>query len=594
MVKDYATEYAKAVVSGKKEMACKAEIQACQRHLNDLKRDDLVWRPDIAEKHIMFAETLKVYVKNERKYVPLKLRGFQKFIICSLFGWYTKTSVRRFTESLVMLSRKNGKSFLNGFLCLDFSTLSAIKNGQIVTAGTKFDNAKFVFDSAKDLIEADPKLAEYFVIKDYGDSRSRIYNKRNGTKIQPLSGDSSQDGRQVLLACVDELHLAEDDEMVNVLRDSQVGLNGSLLSIISTAGKNLNGPMYRFYTYCKQVLAGTLTQDNLFAYIVEVDLPDAHKDEKAYNDALWNKQNWAQANPFLLYDDDYHVTTDVDKWKDFEDNARMAKEQEGSLLNNFIIKKLDVFSTVGSDAYVGLDDWSACGTDILPNIIGKKCFLGLDLSSKNDLSSVSAIFPAQEGINIPYLYNHSFLPKGRLTKRIQQDKAPYDRWALKGNLSLTDSNGVNPYILDYRFIAQFIKDFIKENQLQVIAIGYDAHGIGGIMQDLDDIEGDKIEIGQYPKSMDTATRHFRSTVEGRQLQYDKNNELLSWSIINAVCLENSQHELIIDKKLQRNRIDPIDAVLDAWKCMLVVDSEMSQAEKDMQTVDDWLDLMKKL
>lgn len=596
MVKDYATEYAKAVVSGKKEMACKAEIQACQRHLNDLKRDDLVWRPDIAEKHIMFAETLKVYVKNERKYVPLKLRGFQKFIICSLFGWYTKTGVRRFTESLVMLSRKNGKSFLNGFLCLDFSTLSAIKNGQIVTAGTKFDNAKFVFDSAKDLIEADPKLAEYFVIKDYGDSRSRIYNKRNGTKIQPLSGDSSQDGRQVLLACVDELHLAEDDEMVNVLRDSQVGLNGSLLSVISTAGKNINGPMFRFYNYCKQVLAGTLTQDNLFCYIVEVDLPDAHKEghEKDYYDALWKKENWAMANPFLLYDDDYHVTTDVDKWKDFEDNARMAKEQEGSLLNNFIIKKLDVFSTVGSDAYVGLDDWSACGRDTVPDITGMKCYIGLDLSSKNDLASFSCVFPPQGELNMHLIYSHSFLPKGRLTKRIQQDKAPYDRWALKDNLSLTDSNGVNPYILDYRFIANYMKDFIKENHLQVIAIGYDAHGIGGIMQDLDDIEGDKIEIGQYPKSMDTATRHFRSTVEGRQLIYDKNNELLSWSIINAVCLENSQHELIIDKKLQRNRIDPIDAVLDAWKCMLVVDSEMSQAEKDMQTVDDWLDLMKKL
>ena len=35
---DYATEYAKAVVSGKKEMACKAEVLVCKRHLNDLER----------------------------------------------------------------------------------------------------------------------------------------------------------------------------------------------------------------------------------------------------------------------------------------------------------------------------------------------------------------------------------------------------------------------------------------------------------------------------------------------------------------------------------------------------------------------------
>lgn len=593
---DYATEYAKAVVAGKKEKVCIAELQACKRHLKDLERDDLEWHPELAEKHIRFAESLKVYLKNEKRYVPLKLRGFQKFIICSIFGWYTKTGTRRFTESFCMLSRKNGKSFLNGFLCLDFSTLSAIKNGQICCAGTKFDNAKFVFDSTRELIEADEKLAEYFLIKDYGDSRSRIINKRNGTKIQPLSGDSRQDGRLVLLACVDELHLAEDDEMVNNLRDSQVGLNGSLLSIISTAGKNLSSPCYRLYQYSKQVLSGALSQDNLFIYITEVDLPDPHKDEAAYTKALWDKSNWAMANPLLLYDDDFHVTTDVNKWKDFDDNARMAKEQGGSLLNNFIIKKLDVFTTVGSDAYVGLDDWSACGTENIPDIKNKKCYIGLDLSSKNDLASFSAIFPAQDEINMPYLYSHSFLPKGRLDRRIQQDKVPYDRFVLKGNMDLTDSNGVNPYILDYRYIANYIKDFIKENNITVIALGFDAHGIGGIMQDLDDIPCEKIEIGQYPKSMDSATRHFRSTVEGRQLQYDKNNELLSWSIVNAVCVENSQHELIIDKKgnLQRHRVDPIDAVLDGWKCMLLTDSSISQVEKDNKTIDDWLSIMEQL
>ena len=68
----------------------------------------------------------------------------------------------------------------------------------------------------KEFIEADERLKQYFTIKDYGDSRSRIINKENGTKVQPLSGDNKQDGRQGLLCCVDELHLAEDDEMVNV------------------------------------------------------------------------------------------------------------------------------------------------------------------------------------------------------------------------------------------------------------------------------------------------------------------------------------------------------------------------------------------
>lgn len=596
-IKDYATEYAKAVVAGKKEYACNAEIQACKRHLADLERakdgiDGLEWKPEIAEKHVQFAEKLKVYDKNEKVYKELHLRGFQKFIICSLFGWY-QNGIRRYTESYIQIARKNGKSFFNGFLCLDYSTLSAIRNGQIYTAGTKFDNAKFVFDSMKEFIEADERLKQYFTIKDYGDSRSRIINKENGTKVQPLSGDNKQDGRQGLLCCVDELHLAEDDEMVNVLLDSQVGLNNSLLSVITTAGKNLNGPCYRQYKYCKQILAGTLKQDNLFIYICEIDLPDSHKDEVKYNNILWDKKNWAMANPLLLYDDDFHVTKDINKWKDFEDIATKAKAEQGSILSNFLIKKLNCWTTVGSDAFVNMDDWAACGIDAI-DVTGKKCFIGLDLSTKNDLASFSAVFPPQDDLNVPYIYSHTFLPKATLERHIQRDKAPYDRWALAGYLSLTDCNGTNGFILDYKYIAEFLKQYIKNNKLQVIMLGYDAMGIGGIMQDLDDIPCEKVEIGQYPKSLNETNRYFQGLVQGRTISYDKKNELLSWSIVNAQGVLNSKKELLIDKQKQRHRIDPIDAVIDAMKCMLLSNNEMDANQKAVKQIDDWLSLMSEL
>ena len=592
---DYATEYATNVVNGVKEKACKAEIDACKRHLADLERakqgiDGLEWRPDIAEKHVMFAEKLHVYIKNERKYEPLKLRGFQKFVLCCLFGWY-QHGIRRFTESYIQIARKNGKSFFNGFLCLDYSTMSAIRNGQIYTAGTKFDNAKFVFDSCKEFIEADVKLKKYFTIKDYGDSRSRIINNKNGTRIQPLSGDNQQDGRQGWLCCIDELHLAEDDEMVNVLLDSQVGLHGSLLSVITTAGKNLKGPCYRQYKYAKQVLAGTLKQDNLFVYICEIDLPDPHKDDgKPYYAALWNKENWAMANPLLLYDDDYHVTTDVNKWRDFEDIATKAKEEGGSVLNNFIIKKLDVWTTIGSDAFVDIDNWAKCGIEPI-DITGLQCYIGLDLSSKNDLTSFACVFPPQGDLNNAYIYSHSFMPKATLERHIVRDKCPYDRWALNGLLDLTDCNGTNGYILDYKYIADFIKKFIKDNKLQVLMLGYDAMGIGGIMQDLDEIPCEKVEIGQYPKSLNETNRYFQGLVNGRTINYDKHNELLSWSVVNAISVLNSRKELLIDKQYAKNRIDPIDATINAVKCMLLTHNENDQPQN---TIDDWLKLMSEL
>ena len=170
-MRDYATEYAEAVVAGKKEKCCKAEIQACMRFLKDKERTDLEWHPELAEKHVEFAEKLSIYIKNEKRYVKFKdcMRGFQKFIICNLFGWY-KDGVRRFNEMYCQLARKNSKSFLNSFLALDFATLSAIKDGQIYCAGTNYANASIVCQDCKKLIEADPKLEQYFLIRSDSDN----------------------------------------------------------------------------------------------------------------------------------------------------------------------------------------------------------------------------------------------------------------------------------------------------------------------------------------------------------------------------------------------------------------------------------------
>ena len=591
---DYATEYAKAVVSGKKEMCCKAEIQACQRHLDDLKRTDISWHPDLAEKHIRFAETIPIYNKNEKRYEKLNLRGFQKFILCSLFGWY-KDGSRRFTECYIQLARKNGKSFLNSFLCLDFSTLSAIKDGQVYCAGTNYANASIVWQDCKKMLESDSKLGQYFLVKDYYDSRSKIINKRNNTKIVPLSGSADKDGFMPYLACIDEYHLHHDDSMYNVLLDGQVGLNNSLISVITTAGAgtSLSGPCYRQYKYAKSVLNGTIKADEFFTFICEIDLPDSHLHEKEYDDTLWDERNWAQANPLLLYDDDYHVTKDPSKWRDFRSIGEKAKKEQGSTLSNFLIKKLNCWTTISGENFVSIEDFEKCGTTELPDITGKRCFIGLDLSSKNDLSSITAVFPPQEGLNVVYLYSHSFLPKNTLEKHIRRDKFPYDKAEKHGYLSLTDCNGKNGYILDYHYIAQFLKQFISENKLQVAMLGYDPMGIQGILSDLmTDIDTEFVEIVQTPKSLNETCRYFQGLVQGRQIQYDRNNELLTYSIVNAVAVLNSKQELLIDK--QAGRIDPIDACLDATKCMLLTDKNLLQKEKDSATVDEWLSLMDSL
>lgn len=107
---DPGTQYAQKVVNGE-IIACKKVIQACQRHLDDLEKEnfDYVYLPERAEIAVKFMEILPDISTGE----PVPLAEFQKFIVYSLFGWYHKdnNSLRRFNKALISMARKNGSRF---------------------------------------------------------------------------------------------------------------------------------------------------------------------------------------------------------------------------------------------------------------------------------------------------------------------------------------------------------------------------------------------------------------------------------------------------------------------------------------------------
>lgn len=111
-----AVKYAEEVTSGKKVAGAEV-VAACQRFLDDLKRDDLELRtrdPDIA---IAIIETTLVHAQGEDMEGqpllgrPFLLEPFQIFIVYNLLGfWYTGTNNRRYKEAFIELARKNGKA----------------------------------------------------------------------------------------------------------------------------------------------------------------------------------------------------------------------------------------------------------------------------------------------------------------------------------------------------------------------------------------------------------------------------------------------------------------------------------------------------
>lgn len=549
---DKTTSYAKLIVDGGK-LCGRSEYLACKRHLDDISRKNFPYMFDaeIAERHIKLANKLTIGEGHNQQ--RLKTRGFQDFIIGSIFGWRKKrTKIRRFREAYIQMARQNGKSFIAGELCNDLATFSGYHYGRVFCTATKQDQANIVWDEVHKFIESDSDLKELYKIRKYDRT---IESLVTGTTIKAIGRDTkSADGFRSILAIIDEYHAHPNAQMYKLMMDGQINVDSALTLAITTAGFNLNSPCYEHYQFCKKVLSGAIEKESLFIFIAELN----------EDDDIWEPQNWAKANPLILWNDDN--TLNKEMLARMAEKAIDAKEKQGNELINFLTKSLNQWVTWSGGAWLDAEKWRDCACDTkLADMRGRDCYLGIDLSSGGDLTSIALVFPPLTGDDKIYVWSLSFMPELRVAEHEKTDDAPYRLWATSGQLILT--SGMYGIKTDYQHIISALRDLIAEHDLKLVGVGYDAHNIAGILAKLEEIlPCDLTEIAQSARSLNDVTIDFRQSVEAGLIRYDKKNSLLTWSMVNAVlCAPNSFGEVKIDKVKQSNRIDPCDAILDAYK-----------------------------
>lgn len=571
---DRATAHAKLVVSGIFDYRTVPHgylhLLACKRHLNDLERqktDDFpyYWDIEASEKVLDYAESLIVAEGEEPK--PVKLIDFQYFDIGCLFGWKKLNGYRRFRRSYLSMARQQGKSFINGIMGTYIAAFGKYNYGKLFTASTKKKQARIVWEEMAKFINIDKDLQDLFEIKDY---KSLITCNYTNCTIEALSKDGGlDDGHRSIFSVVDEIHQIKTNHIYKALYNGTRTLKETLVSMITTRGFDMSTESFSFSmdNYAVRVLEGTVTAEDFFVDIYCLDKGDDIFDEK----------NWIKANPYLALSEEGLEILRTD--------AQTAKDVGGAELRDFKTKSCNVWSRDENTDFIDIEKWVKCGTDkTLENFIGKKCYCGLDLSHGGDLTTISLEFPEEK----IYFYSHSFMPKGRLQEHIENDLAPYDIW--KDNELITVTGGANDFKNDYKFIISFLKELIDKYDLRLVAIGYDPHNADTFLSDLEIFGVPLLEITQSAKFLNDATVDLQLNVKSEMIEYDKSNELLSWSVSNAKTVSNSFGEIKVDKeKNQRNRrIDPVDACIDAHVAYMKFKDEDIDVQKEM---DNYLALM---
>ncbi len=532
--------YAEDVIDGE-IVACQKHKWACERFIRDLERQETEDFPYFFDErraeHFLKWMALFKHTKGKLAGQRIEPHIIQKFIFGNLYGWvHQDTELRRFRKSYWQVGRKNAKS--QSLACVGSYESSAFGENmaEIYIGATKTEQSKIVWNEMKAQILGCPELKGKFKVA-YG----KIEHKRSNSFITALSKDAGKtgDGFNPQAGIIDEYHAHPTTEIYDVIESGMGARTQPLMMIITTAGFLLSHPCYSVeYKYVSNILDPNhpVENDEYFVMINELDKDDDIKDES----------NWIKANPIIC---------------SYEEGVKFLRSQLKAALDapekmrNFLTKNMNIWVDQKANGYMPMNAWADCYCEELPDLQGRECYVGVDLSQKIDLTSVSFEFPLGDGRYV--VKSHSFMPEDTFEEKRKTDKVPYDLWEQQGWLTITPGA-----VVDYDFIQAYIERVSDKNGWKVKEICYDPYNATQFSLTLDAKGYEMIEIRQRIGVLSEPTKNFRELVKSKKILHD-GNPVLTWSVGNAVTKEDAQENIMLDKSKSTERIDPIAALINA-------------------------------
>ena len=496
-MQDY-TDYPTKVING--EITTGLYIkQACQRFIDWLNRDDLVFIPERAEKVINFVGKFKHY-KGKTAKQPFVLSDWQRFIIYNVYGFYWKSNPNKRVIRNVYLecARKQGKSMF----------IAALANYHLLADGEPSAECYVVANSAKQAdnlytmcrtlaAQLDPKQK---FIKSYRDTLKFTATKSH---LKTLSfNPTAADGFNASFVVTDEYHAAPSSAMYDVMKSSQLQRLNPLNIVITTAGHNLFSPCYEMRSTCIDILAGVKQDDTQAAFIYELDEGDDWQDPK----------NYCKSNPNL------NITIDPD---DITAEVNRAKNNEG-VKAEVMTKTLNLWLQ-SAETWIGVDVVNrACKKVDLNDYNGMTCYIGVDLAAVSDLTAISVMIPTTDSF---VFRNWYFLPSDTLKNGI--NSTTYQRYKRNGQLNVTPGN-----VTDYDYILNVIMGLQTDYNLYIGGIFYDSWNATQFAIDATNQGLPMYPYSQSIGSFNKPTKEFERLLKSDRITID-NNDITRWCIGNA-------------------------------------------------------------
>ncbi|MFW1676444.1 terminase large subunit [Pontibacter sp. JAM-7] len=517
-------QYAVQVVEGA-IVACKWVRLACQRYLNDLKREDIWFDEEDAQFHLDFYPTFCTHVKGKLAGQPIELEPWQACILMNVFGWKTPDGKRRFRTIYEEVARKNAKSTKLSGVGLFMLGFDGEGGAEIYSAATTRDQARIVWADAREMGRKSPHLRRAF-----GFHQNNIHHLPSASKFEPLSSDAQTlDGKNVHCGLIDELHAHKTREVFDVVETATGAREQPLIYCITTAGSNKQGICYEQRDYLCKVLEGVIQDDTYFGLIYTLDEGDDWTDENV----------WIKANPNLGVSK---------KWDDMRRLAKKAQEMP-TARNNFLTKHLNVWVNAAV-AWLNMEKWDRspkAADDIV--LQQTPCFIGLDLANKLDVAALVMVFMVEGGYHLKCKF---YLPEEAVHIKSRSIGNMYQAWAEAGYLTLTDGN-----VIDHDYIENDLRLILSEYDVK--EIGFDPWGSTQLATHLHEDGAPMVEVPQTVKNLSEAMKEVEAAVYSGRLHHG-DNPVLNWMASNVTAKVDKNENIFPQKEHADNKIDGMVAL----------------------------------
>lgn len=528
-------------------IACEKHKWSCQRFLRDLQNQSLnVLKEEFpyyfdnkeAQKSINWLEEFK-HSKGSLAGTKIKAHIFIKFILGNVYGWINKkTGYRRFTKFFEQVGRKNAKSqTLAGMTTYELAPYHVL-GSEVYCLAPVSKQAKAVFNEASNMINGHKVLRRKFKIRE---STHEIFHKKSNSIMSLFTKDDLKKGDSYnpQLAVIDEYHLFDTAEAVDVMESGMGARYNPLLAIITTAGRKIFCPAKEEYDYCSKIINPyiDINADDYFIIICEID-----KDDNPF-DLL----NLVKANPIVST---YEIGIDNLKKK-----LKQAQERTDKRIEYFT-KQCNLWTNQKkNNPYMNMKKWDENKVEKIPDLRGKKCVIGLDKSDKIDLTSLTYEFDL--GNDEIFILNHCFIPEDTLEEKKKTDKAPYDLWVKEGFITSIPGAKIKD-----EYIVKRIIDDRNKYKFDLDSLAYDPWHCEDMVESLEDEGITCIEIPQTFESLSNPTKDFRAKVYSNEIKHSR-NPVLSFCMSNAV--EDTDRKSNLKLKKEKEKSERIDS---AVTCMI--------------------------